>query len=29
MLENLEQFEIQNPQLIYGGSIVEEDAEGF
>lgn len=34
MLENLERFEIQNSQLIYGGStyggsIVEEDAEGF
>lgn len=29
MLENLAQFEIENPQLIHGGSIVEEDAVGI
>ncbi len=30
MLENLEQFEVQDPQSIYGGcSIVEENAEGI
>ncbi len=29
MLEKFEQFQIQDPQLITGGSIVEEDAVGI
>lgn len=29
MLEKFDQFKIENPNYLYGGSIVEEDAEGF